>query len=155
MFFDPYASDDQGRYASRHTYISFQKYKWAHFPGRKYFSFFLRAPYILRTTDFSSNNGGQRRQGLKPYLSEKVKMACRIIIHGAQGLAVGVLTPIPLRLGLGWNESVGPVHQKTTRGPANLFGVPRKGQDRFGDQARSWSVRIGILIRPHMAIVTG
>ena len=28
-------------------------------------------------------------------------MACRNIIHGARGLAVGVLTPIPLRLGLG------------------------------------------------------
>ena len=65
------------------------------------FLFFLRAPYILRTTDFSGDNGGQRRQGLKPYLSEKVKMACRIIIHGARGLAVGVLTPIPLWLSLG------------------------------------------------------
>ena len=126
LFFDHYASDDQSRYASRHTYISFQKYKWAHFTGRKSFSFFLRAPYILRTTDFSGDNGGQRRQGLKPYLSEKVKMACRSIIHGARGLAVGVLTPIPLRLRLGRPGSVGPVHQKTTRGPANLFGVPRK-----------------------------
>ena len=28
-------------------------------------------------------------------------MACRSIIHGARGLAVGVLTPIPLRLRLG------------------------------------------------------
>ena len=126
LFFDPYASDDQGRYASRRTYISFQKYKWAHFPGQKSFSFFLRAPYILRTTDFSGDNGGQRRQGLKPYLSEKVKMACRSIIHGARGLAVGVLTPIPLWLSLGRPGSVGLVHQKTTRGPANLFGVPRK-----------------------------
>ena len=50
----------------------------------------------------------------------------------ARGLAVGVwppvgvLTPIPLQLGLGWPRSEGPVHQKTTRGLANLFGVPRK-----------------------------
>ena len=124
--FDPYASGDQGRYASRRTYISFQKYKWAHFPGWKSFSFFLRAPYILWTTYFSDDNGGQRCQGLKSYYSEKVKIACRSIIHGARGLAVGVLTPIPLRLGLGRPGSVGPVHQKMTRGPANLFGVPRK-----------------------------
>ena len=126
LFFDPYASDDQGCYASRFTYISFQKYKWAHFTGWKSFSFFLRAPYILRTTYFSGDNGGQRCQGLKPYLSEKVKMACRSIIHGARGQAVGVLTPIPLWLSLGQPGSMGPVHQKMTRGPANLFGVPRK-----------------------------
>ena len=126
LFFDPYASDDQGRYAPRCIYISVQKYKWAHFPGRKSFSFFLRAPYILRTTDFSGDNGGQRRQGLKPYLSEKVKMACRIIIHGARGIAVGVLTPIPLWLSLGWPGSMGSIHQKTTCGLVNLIGVPRK-----------------------------
>ena len=126
LFFDHYASDDQRRYASRHTYISFQKYKWAHFPRQKSFSFFLRAPYILQTTYFSGDNGGQRCQGLKPYLSEKVKMACHSIIHGARGLAVGVLTPIPLRLGLGRPGLVGSVHQKTTRGPTNLFGVQHK-----------------------------
>ena len=126
LFFDPYASDDQGRYASRRTYISFQKYKWAHFPGRKSFSFFLRAPYILRTAYFSSNNGGQKCQKLKLYYSEKVKVACRSKTHGARGLAVGVLTPIPLWLRLGRPGSMGPVHQRTTHGLANLFGVPRK-----------------------------
>ena len=125
LFFDPYASGDQGRYASRRTYISFQKYKWAHFPRRKSFSFFLRAPYILRTNYFPGDYGGQRCQELKPHYLEKVKMACRNIIHGARGVAVGVLTPIPLRLSLGRPGSVGPVHQKTTPGPANLFGVPR------------------------------
>ena len=38
-------------------------------------------------------------------------MACRSIIHGAQGLAMGVLTPIPLRLGLGrpGSEGSGPL----------------------------------------------
>ena len=41
-------------------------------------------------------------------------------------VTVGVLTPIPLRLGLGRPGSGGPVHWKTTCGPANLFGVPRK-----------------------------
>ena len=44
---------------------------------------------------------------------------------------VRVLTPIPLRLGLGWPGSVGSVNQKTTRGPANLFGVPRKESRRI------------------------
>ena len=131
LFFDPYTSDDEGRYAPRRTYISIQKYKWAHFPGRKSFSFFLRAPYILQTTYFSGDNGGQRRQGLKPYLSEKVKMACRIIMHGARGLAMGVLTPIPLWLSLGQPGSVGPVHQKMTCGPVNLIGVLRKESRRI------------------------
>jgi hypothetical protein len=41
------------------------------------------------------------RQELKPHCSEKVKTACRIIMYSARGLAVGVLTPIPLRLDLG------------------------------------------------------
>ena len=126
LFFDPYASDDQGCYASGSTYISFQKYKWAHFIGWKSFSFFLRAPYILRTAYFSGNNGGQKCQKLKLYYLEKVKVACCSKTHGARGLAVGVLTPIPLRLRLGRPGSVGSVHQKTTRGPTNLFGVPRK-----------------------------
>ena len=131
LFFDPNASDDQGRYASRRTYFSFQKYKWAHFTGRKSFSFFLRAPYILRTTYYSGDNGGRRCQELKPYCSEKVKMACRIIIHGARGLAVGVLTPIPLWLSLGQPRSMGSVHQKMTCGPVNLIGVPRKESRRI------------------------
>jgi hypothetical protein len=43
----------------------------------------------------------QRHQELKPHCSEKVKTACRIIMYSAQGLAVGVLTPIPLQLDLG------------------------------------------------------
>ena len=126
LFFDHYTSDDQRCSASRSTYISFQKYKWAHFPGWKSFSFFLRAPYILRIAYFSGNNGGQKCQKLKLSYSEKVKVACRSKTHGARGLAVGVLTPIPLRLRLGRSGSVGPVHQRTTCGPANLFEVPRK-----------------------------
>ena len=40
--------------------------------------------------------------------------------------SVGVLTPIPLQLGLGHPEPGGPAHQKTTRGPADLLGVPHK-----------------------------
>ena len=45
--------------------------------------------------------------------------------------AVGVLTPIPLWLSLGQPGSVGPVHQKTTCGPVNLIGVPRKESRRI------------------------
>ena len=126
LFFDPYASDDQGCYVSRFIYISFQKYKWAHFIGQKPFSFFLIAPYIIRTTYFSGDNGGQRCQDSSLTILEKVKVVCCRIIHSARGLAVGVLTPIPLQLSLSRPGSVGPVHQKTTRGPANLFRVPRK-----------------------------
>ena len=51
--------------------------------------FFLRAPYILRTTYFSGDNGGRRCQELKPHCLEMVETACRIRIHGARGLAVG------------------------------------------------------------------
>jgi hypothetical protein len=41
-------------------------------------------------------------------------------------VGVGVLTPIPLRLDLGWSRPVGLAHQKTMHGLVNLFGVPRK-----------------------------
>ena len=101
LFFDPYASDVQGRYASRPLTFLFRNTSGHTSQDGNLFLFFLRAPYILRTTYFSGDDGGQRRQGLKLYLSEKVKMACRSIMHDARGLAVGVLTPIPLRLGLG------------------------------------------------------
>jgi hypothetical protein len=47
-------------------------------------------------------------------------------MHSAQGLAVGVLTPIPLRLDLGCPRLEGPAHQKTTRGLVDLLGIPRK-----------------------------
>jgi hypothetical protein len=47
-------------------------------------------------------------------------------MHSARGLAVGVLTPIPLRLDLGWPRPEGLAHQKMTRGPVDLLGVPRK-----------------------------
>jgi hypothetical protein len=53
-------------------------------------------------------------------------MACRITMHSARGLAMGVLTPIPLRLDLGWPRPEGPAHQKMTRGPVDLLGVPHK-----------------------------
>jgi hypothetical protein len=42
------------------------------------------------------------------------------------GGPVGVLTPIPLRLDLGWPRPEGPAHQKMTRGPVDLLGVPRR-----------------------------
>jgi hypothetical protein len=67
-----------------------------------------------------------RHQELKPHCSEKVKTACRITMHSARGLAVGVLTPIPLRLDLGWPRPVGLAHQKMTCGPVDLLDVPHK-----------------------------
>ena len=53
-------------------------------------------------------------------------MACHVRIHGARGLAVGVLTPIPLRLCLGRLGLGSLAQQETTRGPIDLLGVPRK-----------------------------
>ena len=89
--------------------------------------FFLRAPYILRTTYFSDNDGGQKCQELKPYLSEKVKMTCHSIIHGARGLAMGVLAPIPLWLSLGRPGSIGPVHPKDNVRPSQPDRSPAQG----------------------------
>ena len=114
--------------------------------GKKSFSFFFRAPCILWTTGiFGYNRGlllsvlirmlahliGQCFNQLKMTwrriaLVEGDQTVCRSIIHGARGLAVGVLTPIPLWLSLGRPGSMGSVHQKTTCGPVNLIGVPRK-----------------------------
>jgi hypothetical protein len=69
---------------------------------------------------------GRRHQELKSHCSDKVKKACHIIMHSARGLAVEVLTPIPLWLNLGWPRPEGPAHQKMTRGPVNLLDVPRR-----------------------------
>jgi hypothetical protein len=45
-------------------------------------------------------------------------------MNSARGLAVGVLTPIALWLD--WPGLVGLAHQKMTRGPVDLLGVPCK-----------------------------
>ena len=81
------------------------------FRRRKSFSFFLRAPYILRTTYFSGDNGGRRCQELKPHYLEKVKMACRIRIHGARGLAVGDIPPGTTRWYMGRTIRGGPTRK--------------------------------------------
>ena len=54
-------------------------------------------------------------------------MACLSIIHGAGGLAVGVLTPIPLRLSLGRPGSMGPVHPKDNAWPSQPGWSPTQG----------------------------
>ena len=54
-------------------------------------------------------------------------MACRSIIHGARGLAVGVLTPIPLRLSLGRPGSMGLVHPKDDAWPSQPGWSPVQG----------------------------
>ena len=97
---------------------------------------FFGQPISLATTEVG------RCQGLGHNLSEKVEMACRSIIHGAQGLAVGVLTPIPLWLGLGQPRS-GVRSTRRRRAARPTCSESRaRSQDRFEDQARSWSVRI-------------
>jgi hypothetical protein len=71
---------------------------------------------------------GQRQQELKPYCSEKVKTACRITMYSARGLAMGVLTPIPLRLDLGWLRSVGLAHDKDDTRPSRSTQRPTQGR---------------------------
>jgi hypothetical protein len=57
--------------------------------------------------------------------------------------ACGGINPYTLRARLG---PEGLAHQKIARGPVDLLGVHAKKESKLGDQARSWSVRIGILI---------
>ena len=101
LFFDPYASNDQGRYASRHTYVSFQKYKWAHFPGRKSFSFFLRAPYILRTTYFSGGDGGQEMSRTRALLVGEGRNGMSQHNTWCSGTSYGGINPYTLTAKLG------------------------------------------------------
>jgi hypothetical protein len=128
------------------AYISFQKYKWAHFTWKEIFSFFSEHHTFFGQPTFFDNNGGwlyyklvgclQQLLGwcfdwlvmsrTQAHYLEKIKTACRIIMYSARGLAMGVLTHIPLRLDLGWPRLEGPAHQKMTRGPVDLLGVPRK-----------------------------
>jgi hypothetical protein len=117
-------------------------------PDRKYFSvsqehhIFFGQPTSLATMmvgcmsswSEASNNyldgifTGQRCQELKPYYSEKVKTACRIKMHSTRGLVVGVLTPIPLRLDLGWLRSMGPAHGKDDARPSQSARCPAQGR---------------------------
>jgi hypothetical protein len=55
-------------------------------------------------------------------------MACRNTMHSARGLAVGVLTPIPLRLDLGWLRPVGPTHEKDDAWPSRSSRCPMQGR---------------------------
>jgi hypothetical protein len=139
LFFDPYALFTLLTFLFRNTSGHTS-------PRRKSFSFFSKhytffgQPTSLATivvgcivswseacnSCSDSVLTGRRRQRLKSYCSEKVKTACCFIMHSARGLAVGVLTPIPLWLDLGWPRPEGPTHQKMTRGLVNLLGVPRK-----------------------------
>jgi hypothetical protein len=136
LFFDPYALFTLLTFLFKNTSGHTS-------PRRKSFSFFSEhytffgQPTSLATTVVdcivswseacnSCSDGvltGQRRQGLKPYCSDKVKMAYRFTMQSTQGLAVGVLTPIPLRLDLGWPRPEGLTHQKITRGPVDLLSI--------------------------------
>jgi hypothetical protein len=69
-------------------------------------------------------------------------------MHSARGLAVGVLTPIPLWLNVGWPRLVGLAYQKTTHGPDDLLGVPRKeGKQTW----RSSKILVGSKRNPYSA----
>jgi hypothetical protein len=55
-------------------------------------------------------------------------MAGRITMHSARGLAVEVLTPIPLRLDLGWPRPVGLAHEKDDARPSRFARRPVQGR---------------------------
>ena len=85
--------------------FSWSDSKWAHLVhSEEIFNFELE----LLTSFWQAQDGATRR------------------IQGARGLAMGVLTPIPLRLALGRLGPGGLSHQKTTRGSADLLEVSRK-----------------------------
>jgi hypothetical protein len=54
------------------------------------------------------------------------------MLHGGAGVKplvpVGVLTPIPLRLGLGWLRSVGLAHDKNDARPSRSARRPVQGR---------------------------
>jgi hypothetical protein len=126
-------------------------------PGRKSFSFFSEHHTFFGQPTFFNNNGGRlyyklverlqscsdgvltgrRSQELKPHCSEKVKTACCIIMYSAQGLAVGVLTPIPLRLDLDWPRPEGLAHQKMTLAQSICSASHARKERKLRDQARS------------------
>jgi hypothetical protein len=55
-------------------------------------------------------------------------MACCITMHSTRGLVVGVLTPIPLWLDLGWPRPVGLAHEKNDARPSRFARRPVQGR---------------------------
>jgi hypothetical protein len=67
---------------------------------------------------------------------KKTKTVCRYRIHSARGLAVGVLTPIPLRLDMGRPRPDGSAHYMTTRDPDHRDGVSRKASNQTWESSK-------------------
>jgi hypothetical protein len=87
---------------------------------------------LKKCLHLSEEREAMRRIKLKPDLSYEEKTVYVLdtqetVTHSRiVKLYVGVLTPISLRLDLGWPRLEGPAHQKMTRGLVDLLGVPRK-----------------------------
>jgi hypothetical protein len=155
-------------------YISFRKYKWAHFTRKEIFFFFSRAPYILRTTYFFGDNGGrlyfkmvggfQQLLGWRFDWSKMTRVQASLFGEGqdsvshhnayCSGTSCGGINPYtPMaRLGLARISGLDPWQGWRAARSICLASRARK-ENKLGDQARSWSVRIGILIRSAMSIV--
>jgi hypothetical protein len=77
-------------------------------------------------TKVSQLDAIRRLMGLKSELNLSREGFDKMLAVIGSLLPVGVLTPIPLWLDLGWSRPVGLAHQKTTCGPVDLLGAPRK-----------------------------
>ena len=74
----------------------------------------------------------------------------RLAVGNCGGINTYTLTA---KLGPARIDGSGPSERRRAAQPTWLESRARS-QGGFGDQAGSWSVKIGIIVRPHMAIVT-